>query len=83
MLHASENQSHGQEDSNDEEETNSASRRASGAEAGTSEPQRPVWEDPDDETLEVDIAAVNRLRKLRASESEVILSGKPCQINIL
>lgn len=50
-------------------------RRASGKAAGPSDARTPVWEDPEDEALEVNIAAFNRLRKLRASEAETTLTG--------
>jgi len=36
---------------------------------------RPVWEDPGDDALEVDIAAINRLRKLRTTDEEAMISG--------
>lgn len=35
-----------------------------------------VWEDPDDAGLEVAVAGRPRLRKLRHSEEESVLSGK-------
>lgn len=50
-------------------------RRASGKLAGTSDARVPVWEDSEDEGAEINIAATNRLRKLRASEAEVTLTG--------
>ena len=50
-------------------------RRSSEMTAGPSGARRPVWEDPEDEAFEVYIAAINRLRKLRASEAETVLTG--------
>lgn len=55
-------------------------RRSSGKLAGPSQARQPVWEDPEDEAVEVDIAAINRLRKLRASEAETLLTGKTCRL---
>lgn len=37
--------------------------------------RRPVWEDEEDETVEVNIAGRNRLRKLRQTEEETVLTG--------
>lgn len=37
--------------------------------------RKPVWEDPDDDTKEVEIARRNRLRKLRENEDEMKVSG--------
>ncbi|EFJ52732.1 hypothetical protein VOLCADRAFT_78723 [Volvox carteri f. nagariensis] len=34
-----------------------------------------VWADPDDETVRVDVAARNRLRKLRTSEKQTVMEG--------
>ena len=42
---------------------------------GTSTSRRPVWEDPDDALLEVNVAAQARLRKLRREEEETVISG--------
>ena len=38
--------------------------------------RRPVWDDPDDNTAQVNIAAQPRLRKLRKTEQDGIVSGK-------
>lgn len=35
----------------------------------------PAWEDSDDERLSISLAGVSRLRKLRISEAEVVVSG--------
>lgn len=47
------------------------------AEAGDQEPalRRPAWEDEDAAELQVNVAAVPRLRKLRQTEEEAVLSG--------
>lgn len=37
--------------------------------------QRAVWEDDEDEAVEVNIAGRNRLRKLRQTEEETLVSG--------
>ena len=50
-------------------------RVASGAEAEPSGGRKPVWDDPDDENLRVDISKVSRLRKLRATEEDTVISG--------
>lgn len=39
--------------------------------------RKPAWEDPDEAELHINIAATSRLRKLRASEAETTISGKP------
>lgn len=36
---------------------------------------RPAWVDEDDEAVTVNIARVNRLRKLRAEEEEAVVTG--------
>ena len=36
-----------------------------------------MWEDEDDERVEVNIAGRSRLRKLRQAEDEAILRGQP------
>jgi len=41
--------------------------------------RRPVWEDPDDEDTHINVASHNRLRKLRETEEDVILSGSEYQ----
>ncbi|KAL3162415.1 U3 snoRNP protein [Trebouxia sp. C0010 RCD-2024] len=38
--------------------------------------RRPVWDDPDDAAAEINIAAQPRLRKLRQTEGDGIVSGK-------
>ena len=38
--------------------------------------RRPVWDDPDDKTTEVNIDAQPRLRKLRKTEADGIVSGR-------
>ena len=38
--------------------------------------RRPVWDDPDDAAAEVNIAAQPRLRKLRKTERDGIVSGR-------
>jgi U3 small nucleolar RNA-associated protein 18 len=43
--------------------------------ARPAEGRRPVWEDPDDATATVNVASRNRLRKLRQTEGEAVLSG--------
>ena len=66
-------------DSLEEEESLSEARKASGSLAGPSDGPKPVWEDPEDETIAVDVAALGRLRKLRSSEAETVLTGGlPC-----
>lgn len=37
--------------------------------------RRPVWEDPQDEALRVNVAVKNQLRKLRQTEEEAVLTG--------
>ena len=37
---------------------------------------KPVWEDEDDVNIDIDMTAVNRMRKLRKEESETTLTGK-------
>ena len=37
---------------------------------------KPVWEDEDDLNIDVDLTAVNRLRKLRKTQDETTLTGK-------
>ena len=37
--------------------------------------RRPVWDDPDDVSAQVNIAAQPRLRKLRQTEQDGIVSG--------
>lgn len=37
--------------------------------------RRPVWEDEDDEEVQVNIAGRNRLRKLRQTEEETVVTG--------
>lgn len=53
---------------------------------GTGEPtvsgRAPAWDDPDEAELTVNIAAVSRLRKLRGSESEAIISGILLSVSI-
>ena len=39
--------------------------------------RKPAWEDPDEADLHINIAATSPLRKLRASEAETTISGKP------
>ena len=63
-------------DEEEREESLAIERRLSEKTAGPSEARRPVWEDPEDEIVEVDIAAINRLRKLRASQAETVLTGR-------
>jgi len=43
---------------------------------GKSDPSAPAWEDSDDERLSVSLASVGRLRKLRVTEAEDVVSGK-------
>lgn len=38
--------------------------------------RRPVWQDPDDVAAQVNIAAQPRLRKLRKTERDSIVSGR-------
>lgn len=38
--------------------------------------RRPVWDDPDDAAAEINIAAQPRLRKLRQTEGDGIVSGR-------
>lgn len=48
---------------------------AAGPPPAAAAPKRPVWDDPDDALVEVNVASRNRLRKLRQAEEEVVLSG--------
>jgi hypothetical protein len=48
-----------------------------GEEAAAERGRQPVWEDEEDEALEVNITGQDRLRKLRQSEEEAVLSGVP------
>ena len=41
--------------------------------------RKPVWQDPDDEGVQINVANVSRLRKLRESESEAVLTGTEYQ----
>lgn len=50
-------------------------RQNSGRQAGPLRKRRPAWEDPDEEHLQLDVAAVSRLRKLRSAEAETTLTG--------
>ena len=43
--------------------------------------RRPVWDDPDDLLAQVNIAAQPRLRKLRKTEQDGIVSGMQLQLN--
>ncbi len=45
-----------------------------GQDASTAQ-KRPVWEDEEDEAVEVNIAGRNRLRKLRQTEEETVVTG--------
>lgn len=53
-----------------------ADRRASGRLAGPSSKRKPAWEDPDDDSLAVNIAAISRLRKLRQAETDTVVTGR-------
>ena len=39
--------------------------------------RRPVWQDPDDEAVQIDVAAQSQLRKLRQAEEQTVLAGWP------
>ncbi|KAI5466127.1 Indigoidine synthase A like protein-domain-containing protein [Mariannaea sp. PMI_226] len=41
----------------------------------TADPNAPVWEDSDDERLAISLSSANRLRKLRITEDEDVVSG--------
>lgn len=47
--------------------------------AATEQPEgqrrRPAWQDPDDHTAHIDVAAKSQLRKLRHAEKETVLTG--------
>lgn len=45
--------------------------------------RRPVWDDADDLSAQVDIAAQPRLRKLRKTEQDGIVSGVHCSFTVL
>jgi hypothetical protein len=49
--------------------------RAGGGGGAAPAARRPVWEDPDDASQAVNVAGRNRLRKLRRSEDESVLTG--------
>ncbi len=49
--------------------------RAGGGGGAAPAARRPVWEDPDDASQAVNVAGRNRLRKLRRSEDEGVLTG--------
>ena len=50
-------------------------QQAAPTRAGAPKKRKAVWEDPDDKSLQVDIAAVRRLRKLRSAEAETTITG--------
>lgn len=68
------------------EERQPADRDTAGSDDSDQEPvqqavpstsgRRPVWDDPDDLAAEVNIAAQPRLRKLRKTERDGIVSGR-------
>jgi hypothetical protein len=62
-----------------EDRAGGAAAAADGRQAGTAvagqQVKRPVWDDPDDALVEVNVASRNRLRKLRQAEEEILLSG--------
>ena len=37
--------------------------------------RRPVWQDPDDQTVQVDVAAKSQLKKLRHAKEQTVLTG--------
>lgn len=45
--------------------------------------RRPVWDDADDLSAQVNIAAQPRLRKLRKTERDGIVSGVHCVLTVL
>lgn len=57
----------------DEEDGDEADNQRRGAKR-----QERVWDDPNDAGLAVPVAERGRLRKLRQSEDEVVLSGARC-----
>ena len=57
----------GESSSDDEEEIKSDKK---------GDAMQPVWEDEDDLNIDIDMTAVNRMRKLRKTEDEKVLTGK-------
>ena len=51
--------------------------------APTTSGRRPVWDDADDLSVQVNIAAQPRLRKLRKTEQDGIVSGVHCLFIVL
>jgi len=49
---------------------------------GVSEGRPPVWSDNDDYAVTIDIGAINRLRKLRASEDQSVVNGYEYQAKL-
>lgn len=70
-------------DNNDEEllifEDRAGSHDRNNIEQQRGAERRPVWEDPDDEDTQINVASQNRLRKLRETEEDIILSGSEYQ----
>jgi hypothetical protein len=60
-------------DGDEDDEEGLEARRSGGAKASG---RRPVWNDPEDARLRIDIASNARLRKLRKSEKQKVVNGE-------
>eukprot|EP01028_Stygiella_incarcerata_P007595 TRINITY_DN31518_c0_g1_i1.p1 TRINITY_DN31518_c0_g1~~TRINITY_DN31518_c0_g1_i1.p1 ORF type:complete len:562 (+),score=146.97 TRINITY_DN31518_c0_g1_i1:135-1688(+) len=68
------------EDEDEDEEEEEERKRGKEGEGDAS--KEAVWEDSDDENVQIDISSVNRLRKLRETEDEHYISGREYAVRL-
>ena len=67
------------QDSDEEQNANAVWAAAAEGPAAAEQPEghrrRPVWQDPEDQAVQIDVAAKSQLRKLRQAEEQTVLTG--------